>query len=44
LHSVHGSVPLVTVTVELSPPPAEMISVFDEPPDRIASSAHLLPA
>ncbi len=44
LQSVQGSVPLVTVTVDAMPPPAEAISVDDEPPDRIASSAQRLPA
>jgi hypothetical protein len=34
----------VTVTVEVSPPPAAAISVGKAPPERIASSAHRLPA
>src|SRR5579875_2063754 len=41
---VHGSVPLVIVTVDARPPPAAAISVADAPPDRIASSAHRFPA
>ena len=44
LHKVHGSVPRVTVTVDDTPPPAELISAIDEPLDRMASSAQRLPA
>ena len=44
LHSVQGSVPRVTVTVEFTPPPAALISAADEPLDRMASSAQRLPA
>jgi hypothetical protein len=44
LHSVHGSVPLVIVTVDAMPPPAAEISAEVEPLDRMASSAHRLPA
>ena len=44
LHSVQGSVPLVTVTVDETPPPAAAISAADEPLDRMASSAQRLPA
>ena len=39
LHSVQGSVPLVTVIVEEMPPPAALISASDRPVDRMASSA-----
>ena len=44
LHSVQGSVPLVTVTVDVMPPPAALISASDSPLDRMASSAYRLPA
>ena len=44
LHSVQGSVPRVTVTVEAMPPPAAAISVGEDPPERMASSAQRLPA
>ncbi len=44
LHSVHGSVPRVTVTVEAMPPPAAATSAADEPLERMASSAQRLPA
>ena len=44
LHSVQGSVPRVTVTVEPMPPPAEAISWELAPLVRIASSAQRLPA
>ena len=44
LHSVQGSVPLVTVTVDEMLPPAAAISAADEPLDRMASSAHRFPA
>jgi hypothetical protein len=44
LHSVQGSVPRVTVTVDATPPPAAAISAGEEPLDRMASSAQRLPA
>ena len=44
LHSVQGSVPRVTVTVDATPPPAAAISACEEPLDRMASSAQRLPA
>ncbi len=44
LHSVQGSVPRVTVTVEATPPPAWVISATEEPLERMASSAQRLPA
>ena len=43
-HSVQGSVPRVTVTVEAMPPRAAVISLGEDPPVRIAISAHRLPA
>ncbi len=43
-HSVQGSVPRVTVTVEAMPPPAAAISLGEEPPVRMAISAQRLPA
>jgi hypothetical protein len=44
LHRVHGSVPLVIVTVDATPPPAAVISAGEEPLERMASSAQRLPA
>ncbi len=44
LHSVHGSVPLVMVTVDDTPPPAWLISCDVAPLERIASSAQRFPA